>query len=269
MNNKKNNKILFVIFALTAFSTFLFVMDKFYFSNNSAEEVIYVAKKDISPKTVLSKDMFQSVRIPEDGVLPNYVTNLSDIKGKTLSGILLKGEALTKNRLITEEDYEHNLEIKIETDESSINVNNGEYINAYVLLEVNGELKTKKIFDNKQVRYKIVKSGTEVNSYLTMSVNEEEALRYMDAKERGKIIIARNKNIDESGDIDYDPNSEDVKNAVKPSANNDVGIISKTFEEGDTLENLAIRYKTSVERIKELNGKNEFKVGDQIILPAN
>lgn len=280
MNNKKINKIIFTMVGLTAFSGALFAYDNFYLSSQNTTQVIFVAKHDIPSKTVLKQDMFEPVTIPTSGVLPTYVTNLNEIVGKQLKGGLLKEEPLSKNRLTTETDLAHNLQIRIEADPSSISVNTNEYVNLYVILNVNGEVQIRKVFDSKQIKVENVSSGDTSTTFLSMNANEEEVSKYLDAKERGKILIVKNNDLDGNKDVtNYDPSSEEAQNATKPteeSKDNDKGetptvsVIEKTFEEGDTLDNLAIKYKTNVDNIKKLNNdKEEFKVGDVIILPAN
>lgn len=276
MNNKKINKIIFTMIGLTAFSGALFGYDM-YLNNQTEEKIIYVAKQDIPAQTTLKKDMFEPVSIPAQGALPVYVTDLNEIAGKQLKGGILKSEPLSKNRLTTENDLTNNLQIKIEADESSIDVNDNDFINLYVILNINGELQIRKVFDTKKINLKTVSSGDSVSSIITMKVNEEEVNKYLDAKERGKIIIVKNNSLDGNKDVaEYDPTSEEVKNSTKPVEDNDdngnptVAVVTKTFEEGDTLEDLAIKYKTNVDSIKKLNNnKQEFNVGDEIILPAN
>lgn len=277
MNNKKINKIIFTMVGLTAFSGALFAYDNFYLSKQNTNEVIYIAKQDIPAKTVLKQDMFQPISVPSNGVLPVYITNINEIAGKQLKGGLLKDEPLSKNRLTTEKDLAHNLEIKIEADPSSISVKNNEYINLYVVLNVNGDIQIRKVFDSKQIKVETVTEGETTTTYLTMKANEEEVSKYLDAKERGKILIVKNNDLDGNKDVtDYDPKSEEAQNATKPeeeeskSETPSVSVVTKTFEEGDTLDDLAVKYKTSVENIKKLNNnKQEFNVGDDIVLPAN
>lgn len=278
MNNKKINKIIYTMVGLTAFSGALFAYDNFYLSSQNETQLIYVAKQDIPAKTVLKADMFESVKVPTAGVLPTYITNINDVVGKKLKGGLLKDEPLSKNRLTTEEDLEHNLEIRIDVDPTSISVATNDYINLYVVLNVNGDVQIKKVFDSKQVKVESSSSEEGSSSFISIKANEEEVSKYLDANERGKILIVKNHDLDADEDItDYDPNSEDAQNATPPTeeeqeegATPTVSVVEKTFEEGDTLDELAIRYKTSVENIKKLNNnKEEFNVGDIIILPAN
>lgn len=278
MNNTKINKIIFAMVGLTTFSGALFAYDNFYLNSKNETQIIYVAKQDISAKSVLKQDMFEPVKIPTSGLLPTYVTNINEIVGKTLKGGLLKQEPLSKNRLTTETDLEHNLEIRIDVDPTSISVNTNDYINLYVVLNVNGDVQIKKVFDSKQVKVENVTTGDTNATFISIKANEEEVSKYLDANERGKILIVKNHDLDANEDItDYDPNSEEAQNAIPPTEEEkqdtstpSVSVIEKTFEEGDTLDELSIKYKTSVENIKKLNNnKEEFNVGDIIILPAN
>jgi len=279
----KNNKIIFTMIGLTAFSASLFAFDNFFLNEETTREIVYVAKEDITANTTLTKDMFKKVQVSSDSVLTGYVTDISQINGKKLVGGLLKEEVLTTMRLTEDKDLLHNLEIKIEVDSSSIDVTDNDYYNLYVILNVNGEIKIQKVFDTKQLQVapSTGKDGT-ANNVLTMRATEEEALKYYDAKEKGKLVVAKNRTIDGTNEVvtDYDPSSEDAKNAIKPNANEDkesnqtqtptVSIVTKVYEEGDSLESLSIRYKTNVETIKALNNNKEnFEVGEEIVLPAN
>lgn len=282
----KNSKIIFTMIGLTTFSAGLFAYDNFFLNEEITREVVYVANRDITANTTLTKDMFKKVEVSSDSVLKGYVTDISQINGKKLIGGLLKEEVLTSMRLAEDKDLVHNLEVKIEVDGSSIDVEDNDYYNLYVILNVNGEIKIQKVFDMKQ--FHVVAStngeGTATN-VLTMKATEEEVLKYYDAKEKGKLVVAKNRTIDGESEViaDYDPASEDAQNAIKPEVeeNNNpepqapeqaptVSVVTKICEEGDNLESLSIRYKTNVETIKSLNNNKEsFEIGEEIILPAN
>ncbi|WP_368262962.1 SAF domain-containing protein [Clostridium disporicum] len=277
----KNNKIVWTMIGLTAFSASLFTYDNFFLKEDVTREMVYVANQDIPADTTLTKDMFKKVSVSSDSILTGYVTNTNEFEGKKLKGGLLKEEALTTMRLTDEEDMEHNLEIKVEVDESSIDIVSNEYYNVYVILNVNGEVKIQKVFDMKQIETKAVSTTDGSKQTLVMKATEEEVIKYYDAKEKGKLIVAKNRVIDGGNEVitDYDPNSEDAKNAQKPTSDEEsdtktetptVSVITKNYEEGDTLDSLAIKYKTDVETIKALNSnKEQFEVGEEIVLPAN
>lgn len=275
LNNKKVNKIVYTMIGATLVSGGLFAYQQFYLNNQNDEQIIYVAKQDIPNNTEIKEDMLEAVTVPKDGVLSTYVTNVNDVLGKSMSGGLLKDEPLSKARLINSEDTKNILELKIDYD-NEIPLNNNDYINIYVILTNNsGETVVQKLFERKLVTVTTVTTSDSTSSYYTLKVTEEEALNYYTASETGKLVVVKDKSLDGSEDItlvNYDRESDEAKNAVTPSENTDgtISIVSKTFGENDTLENLAIKYKTNVDTIKKLNNdKTEFKVGDVINLPAN
>ena len=280
MNNKRINKIVYTMLGLTVVSGVMFGYQTFVLNAKNEQGVIYVAKKYIPPKTNITKDMFEAVSMPKGGVLSSYVTNLNEINGKELKGGLLQNEPLTKQRLSTSKDLTYNLEIKLIPDKSSINVGNNDYVNVYVVLKGdNNKIDVQKIFDSKQVIVENSNDKKSANgddagevSYI-IKVNEDEALKYYDAVERGKIIFVKNDKLDANltSAKDYEPNSQTAQNSKKEEpASKDNALVTKKVEKGDTLESLALQYKTTTQKIVELNnGKTSFNENDEIILPAN
>ena len=277
MRSKKINKIVVTMGILASISGAMFVYQNFFLNKQNENVLIYLAKEDIPAKTLVTNEMFKAVNMPKNGVLSNYVTNIGEINGKELKGGLLKDEPLSKSRLTTKQENSLNLEVKLESD-VSIPLKNNDYVNVYVVLkDSQNQVEVRKIFDTKQVKIEGVgqddAGGTE--TIMSIKVTDEELISYYDAKERGKVIIAKNNNIDGGKDITnekYDPKSDEAQNAVKDEGNKDnaVSIVEKQFEEGDTLESLSIKYKTTIEEIKKLNNnKEEFAVGENIVLPAN
>lgn len=254
----------------------LFAYQNVYLAKQNPEQVIYVAKEDIPAESEITEDMLEAVSIPADGVLSTYVTDKKEIVGKRLLGGLLKNEPLSKSRLTTEENLENQLELKIDYD-NEIPLVTGDYINIYVILENNGgEISVQKLFERKMVTVSNTSSADGTTSFNSLKVSEKEALDYYSAREIGKLVVVKDTSLDGKEDIttkQFDSNSDEVKNAVKPSdesSNEGISIVTKKFEEGDTLEDLARTYKTDVNTIKKLNNdKSDFNIGDEINLPAN
>lgn len=254
----------------------LFAYQNVYLAKQNPEQVIYVAKEDIPAESEIKEDMLKAISIPSDGVLPIYVTDKKEIVGKRLVGGLLKDEPLSKSRLTTEKDLENQLELKIDYD-NEIPLTTGDYINVYVILENNGgEISVQKLFERKMVTVVTDSTKEGTTSFNSLKVTEKEALDYYNAREKGKLVVVKDTSLDGKENIttqQFDSNSDEVKNAVKPSdenSNEAISIVTKTFEEGDTLEDLARTYKTDVNTIKKLNNdKSDFNVGDEINLPAN
>lgn len=254
----------------------LFAYQNVYLAKQNPEQVIYVAKKDIPAESEITEDMLEAVSIPADGVLPTYVTDKKEIVGKKLLGGLLKSEPLSKSRLTTEENLENQLELKIDYD-NDVPLVTGDYINIYVILESNGgEINVQKLFERKMVTVSNTSSADGTTSFNSLKVSEKEALDYYNAREIGKLVVVKDTSLDGKEDIttqQFDSNSDEVKNAVKPSdesSSEGISIVTKKIEEGDTLEDLARTYKTDVNTIKKLNNdKSDFNIGDEINLPAN
>lgn len=279
MKRKKINKILVSMILLSSLSVGLFVYQNFYLNKNNENVIVYVAKDNITTNSTLTSDMFKPINIPKSGVLESYVTNINEVIGKQLRGGLLKEEPLTKTRLTTFKEEKYNLEMKIEAD-VLVPIKNNDYINIYVVLkDSQGKVELRKVFDTKQVFVEGagIQSAESSDTIYKVKATEEELTNFYDARERGKIIIAKNTSLDGSEDITdkkYDPNSDEAKNSIKTDGENSpeegISIVEKKIEEGDTLETLAVKYKTTEDDIKKLNnGKTEFKVGDSIVLPAN
>lgn len=279
MKSKKINKIVITMGVLACVSGGLFAYQNFYLTKNNENEIIYLAKGDIPAMTSVTSEMFKPVSVPKNGVLPGYVTNINEIVGKELRGGLLADEPLSKSRLITNKDSKFDLEIKLESD-ISVPIKNNEYVNVYVILkDSQGKVEVRKVFDTKQIQVAGVgASATDISeTIISVKVTEDELTSYYDARERGKVIIAKNNSLDAKTDITdkkYDPNSQEAQTAVKPSdkeeGDNAISVIEKKIEEGETLDTLAVKYKTTVNEIKKLNnGKSDFNVGENIVLPAN
>lgn len=276
MKMKSKNIYLTGMIGSLAIGGGLFVYQNVYLAKQNPEQVIYVAKEDIPAESEIKEDMLKAVSIPSDGVLPIYVTDKKEIVGKRLLGGLLKDEPLSKSRLTTEEDLENQLELKIDYD-NEVPLTTGDYINVYVILTNNGgEISVQKLFERKMVTVVTNTTKDSTTSFNSLKVTEKEALDYYNAREKGKLVVVKDNSLDGKEHItsqQFDSNSDEVKNAVKPSdenSNEAISIVTKKFEEGDTLEDLARTYKTDVNTIKKLNNdKSDFNVGDEINLPAN
>lgn len=276
MNNKKTNKILFVMVGACVLSGGLFAYQQFVLKNSSNEtETVYVAKEYIPANSEITEDMLSTVTVPKNGVLSTYITDKNQVIGKKLSGGILKDEPLSKSRILASNEDGNNLELKIDYD-NAIPLQNNDYINVYVILkDSSGDVTVQKLFNRKLVTTTTVSTSDSTESCYTIRVNEEEAINYYNAKEKGKVVVVKDKSVDGSDGITdqaFNPESDEVKNAVAENENTDsaISIVTKTFEKGDTLESLAVKYKTDVKTIQKLNNdKTDFNVGETINLPAN
>lgn len=278
MSKIKINKMVFAMGGLTVLSVGLFGYQNIVLTNQNKESIIYVAKTDINANTKLTKDMFTAVSIPEKGILPEYVLNLSQIEGMTLKGGLFKSEPITTGRIADGNAEAPPLELKLDSD-VSVPLTDNDYINVYVILtSKDNKVEVKKLFNSKQIHKTINQSSngnTDEQSVISVRVTENEIKDYYDAKTRGQIIVVRNNNIDGKEEVTneaYDSQSQEAKNAIKPTDKKDgeISVVTTKVEEGDTIESLSLKYKTDSDTISKLNnGKVEFNVGDDIVLPAN
>lgn len=292
MNNKKYKATMGVIAGLTVITGGLFAYDNIYLEKQKEADLttIYLAKNDIQAHTKITPEMFDGVKVQSNSVIPNTVINLEGVKGYELKGGLLKGETLSAQRLENADTKKDgNLLLEIIPDFVG-DVAVQDNIKVYVQMSNRdtGEVTVKELFKEK----KIVPSGeqgliegvsttstTNSNEPVGYHVNasEEEVENYYIAKATGQLIVIKIEDVDtnsiSSKEIKpFDKNDEDVKNASKESATSNEGlaVMTYTVESGDTLDTLALKFKTKNETISGLNeGKTTFKAGEMIQVPAN
>ncbi|MFI3211572.1 MAG: LysM domain-containing protein, partial [Peptostreptococcaceae bacterium] len=209
-----------------------------------------------------------------------FITNdevESKLIGKQLRGGLVKGEFISEDRVIDKED-ENFIEVKLILDGNSTPVNQNDFVNIYVVGNVRGEVSIQRVFEQKRVNKKTTVEENEGQrvTYISLDLTEKEAMTYLKAKELGKIVAVKNNNLDkkeETKDVEsfkeadiiiFDENKTELTE-IKET----VGMITTIFKEGDTLEDLAIKHKTNVATIIELNeGKQYFEINENIVLPS-
>ena len=208
--------------------------------------------------------------------------------GKALQGGLLKGESLTLQRLATKNSSEGNLLLKIEPDFSG-DVLTNDNVRVYVEL-INPDTKgtsVKVLYDHKKVQkvttpdnmiLSTPKEGIK-NPNFHINVTEDELKEYYVAKQAGFIIVSKLNSLDikelkSDPTLKFDENSSDVKNSSKDklaSSSTDKGlaVMSYQMQQGDTIDSLSLKFKTSKETIESLNGgQSSFKAGDNLTVPA-
>lgn len=292
MNNKKYKTTMGTIAGLLVIAGGLFGYENIYkVKQEEANKVtIYVAKKDIQAHTKVTADMFKPLEIDNTSVLAGYVLDLNSVVGKELKGGILQGEPLTAQRLQDAGTANNgSLVLKVRPD-SVGDILPNDNVKIYVQLQNSdtGEITIKELFANKKV------IGQEMAESALLSTNqeqatdsfninatEEEVKDYYVAKKSGSIIAVKINELDTTKIVSdkskknndkFNANSEEVKNSTKE---NDAGsegqaIMTYTVDEGDTLDSLALKFKTKTETITALNsGKTEFEVGEMIQVPAN
>lgn len=304
MDNKRYKISISMITGLVVVAGGLFGYQNFYSNKQQLKNqtTIYVAKSDIQAKTKVNANMLESKSIPTSGVLSNYVTSasLKDVVGKELKGGLLKGEPLTTVRVNTEKsDLKSNLTVKLEPD-FPCQIQPNDNVNVYVVLanKNTGEVTVKDLLSNKKVYspdtasqngvVNVNSGNSEAQKNLVLvRVTDEELQIYYKAKASGRIVVSKVTDLDtkeissknsvkesasdKKTDNKYDANSVEAQSSYKPTnnSNNSVAVEVYTVQEGDNVDSLCKKFKTSKDVISKLNNNNtEFKTGEKIIVPA-
>lgn len=291
MNNKKYKTTMGTIVGLLVIAGGLFGYENIIkVKHEEANKVtIYVAKKDIQAHTKVTADMFKPLEIDNTSVLAGYVIDLNSVIGKELKGGLLQGEPLIAQRLQDAGTTNNGgLVLKVRPD-SVGDILPNDNVKIYVQLQNSdtGEITIKELFANKKV------IGQEMAESALLSTNQEQATDsfniyatedevkdYYVAKKSGTIIAVKINELDTTKIVSdksmknnkFNANSEEVKNSTKETdaGNEGQAIMTYTVNEGDTLDSLALKFKTKIDTITALNsGKTEFEVGEMIQVPAN
>lgn len=281
MINKKNKATLIGIVALTVISGGMFAYQNIYMpkQQQANTETVYLANQDIQAYTTIDPSMFDEVKISKSANMNMYVDDISSVKGQKLKGGLLKGEPLNKVRLTKDDVSKDEIITPIEADFQS-KLSDGDFVNVYVLLSSKTEdSSVKNLLKGKKAS--VITSNDGKSQTLNLSLSEKELSDYFVAKSKGTIIVAKVNNLDIkdlstedteklSKAEDFDATSPEVQNAVKESEDSkELAISYYVVKEGDTLESLSIKFKTTEEKIAQLNnGKTEFEVNEQIAVPA-
>lgn len=300
MDNKKYKTMIGTIVGLTAIAGGMFGYQNFYLENKQKgnQTIIYVANQDIQAKTKIEANMFEAKTVSTDSILDSYITGdkLEEVLDKELKGGLLKGEPLTHVRLNKENEVlSNNIILKLEPDFKS-EVKTDDNIKVYAMLtdKKTGDVSMKQLFasEKKLLAPEVNKNNTVTTTetsekqVLLVKATDEELRDYYKAKATGKIIVSKVSDLDlqdivsdkdleenkEKKDEDiFNINSEDVQNSYRATDNSDnsIAVMSYTVQEGDSIDTLSIKFKTSVHQITVLNdNKDSFSVGDVITVPA-
>lgn len=278
LDGQKNKKMLYAVGGLTTLAILMFGYQNFYLANQQEKTgtTIYVAKEDIQAKTEVNTNMFTPVHIANGGLLKGYVTDINQVKGAQLKGGLLKGEPISTQRLESKkEDANEKLKIKIQS-EFMPDIKNADNVKVFVLLtnKHSDQSEVQTLFSNKKIEVSAqapeATQASKQEYYLQLS--EDEVKQYYDAQSKGKIIISKMMSLDTeniSSEGGYNPNSEVAKGASNEEKTSNVAVINYQVQEGDTLDSLAIKFKTEKNTISKLNGNKEtFESGESITVPA-
>ena len=278
MNNKEHNKTMRGIIALTGVTGTMFLYQNIIYPRLVTEKnlaVVYTASEDIDAGTKINEKMFNAHTISSSSVLPGMITDISKYKGYHLKGSLIKGEAVFQDRL-QKQDVDTSQVYKIEVSSPYLSdVQAGDFIALYIKMNVDNYGTTiMELFPKKEILnpdYSFANDGTQ---RLYISASEEEMKKYYIAQTKGEIIAVKITALDEfkgelkSFEIDSS-SAEDSSQVIEEEEDDNRGIIEYEIQDGDDLESLAVRFKTSTNKIKRLNNnKIDFEVGERIYVPA-
>lgn len=266
---KSNKTILGVIVVLLIVSVLMFAYQNIYLPYKSQAELVnvFVARQDIKPLSEVRADMFDVVKVDKETLFPSLITDISSVEGMRIRGGLLRGEFLTTPRLTEREiNKDENLTVEIISSFES-NANIGDFVNVYVVLQnrQKNEVEVRRLFPNKEVFSK----GD--NKRFSVRLTEEELENYYIAQELGKIVVSRVDvfNIsEEEADIDLKKEQQNYE-AIKEVGSEEVPVVLYKVAEGEDLSSIALRFKTTVETLLQLNEDVEdFVAGVEIFVPA-
>lgn len=271
MNNKKTKPILILIFVLTFLSVSMFVYQNFILPKHQKEQMlpIYIANKDIPPYSEVKKEDFDEVYADRKWILSTAITDFNKTTGKKLKGGLLKGELLTEVRLTDKNINENEIFITEIVPDYYVKAKEGDIVKVYVsLIDRNTDKVTVKLlFDNKKV---LSINDNDKNNKIYLKLTEDEVRNYYTAKEVGKIIVVKKDVLDitkSKSDKNFNANTDAKK--VKMRNGEEIAVLAYEVKAGDTLDSLALKFKTSKDTIIELNnGKTSFQKGEMILVPA-
>ena len=246
------------------------------------EELVYVARDDISAYTTVTPSMFKAVPITENSVVSGSVTDIATISGKQLSGSLKAGELLFKTRLTTEKVPEGELltEVKVE---SKLPLKDNDNIRIYVKSQGKGNLFTvEELFKSKKVYTKdtifgITEDGSQQSADTGMEfflkLTQQEVLKYEESVSTGQIVAVKvldseegNAGATATAGTDADKLVSDKQPIEDKSSR---GTVEYTVKNGETMEDIAEMFVTSENEISEMNdGISEVKTGDKVLVPA-
>lgn len=290
MNNKKYNKLMRTGVVLTGISVSMFAYQNLIYPNYIESKnlvTVYTASKDIKAGEAITKDMFSAQEIKSSEVIDGMVTDISKVQGKYTKGALFKGEILTEFRLDKKQvDSSQIYTIEFYSEYLS-DVTKGDFIAVYVKIKTDdNRLVVRELFPRKEVKMaeSPVTSSTgntnkDGSSKIYITVSEQEMKDYYLAQDRGEIIGVKitSNDIKKAGLDRFDANDEDSLNSIPQDKNSSEGTVSNgeggimeyEIQDGDTLESIVVKFKTSESKIKELNNnKSEFNPGEVIYVPA-
>ncbi|ADO59464.1 LysM peptidoglycan-binding domain-containing protein [Paenibacillus polymyxa] len=280
------NKLLLTVLLIT----FVATSGMFYYQNVYAPKqdeknkvFVLVAKKDISEGAAFTPDNIGAIKMDKNMVLPNFITNFDEMKGKTASTDLFSNEIVTKRQTTGVSDGSKKFKLGIEAANMPTSIKNGDAVRVFVQTTIGNKIF--EIFDKKEVvNVNFKKSASGQESQLVESVDllvsDKEAVTYFDAQKAGSIFIVRFNNLTEKDTVitpKYDMNSDEIKKlkveAEKPdftrsnmqedrSADSSVRYTVRT---GDTFESISKLFNVTPSEIKKLNpGVTSLSPGDKL-----
>lgn len=186
MNKSKQTITLVLAGLLAAGNAGLFVYDNVYLKNKEGESkvTVYAAKQNIQSNTTITEDLFMVLELPANGALPTYITDISTVVGKKVSGGLLKNDVLTATRIATASYVpEGNLSVNIVPD-VKVQLEENDAVVVYLREKKTGDMN--RLFDSKT----IIGSQSEGTVYNVLATENEVQLYYK-SKLKGDIILVK------------------------------------------------------------------------------
>lgn len=195
------------------------------------EATVLIALEDIDENTILTADMFQTVKMPETAVSYASVSNVKDVVGYMASVKILKGEQLMTGKIIpvgeenadgrlsyqlAEGTYAYTIEIDIRNslgcfikENDRINIYNSVLPSAQPVLENIPVLKIGDYTANIQQE-----SGVEITAYtvITLGMTREQISKFIDIEKNYRIALV---SYVEAYDL-----ADDIANAGVPEERN-------------------------------------------------
>lgn len=175
---------------------------------------VLVATKDIELGMKLTQNNIKWDKIDKKDMIPDYGINEEELTSMVVSSKIYENEIINKKRLGKKKDEKEDLHntytINLSPDFSS-KIEAGDLIRVYVQsVDKEGNIENRLVFDKKEVLKVLEPQVKESVEGLKVEVTDKDAISYYNAKEAGKIIILKYKDV--LSKSDYDIPMIDIKN---------------------------------------------------------
>lgn len=275
-------------------TTFIATSGMFYYQNVymdkkdlSNQVTVLIAKSDIAEGSEFTKDNIAAVKMDKELVLPIYITNFEDLKGKSANEDITQHELVTKPDIKKDQDGSKLFQVGIESKKMPAGIQKGDTVRVYVKVEDT----TYELFEKKEVasvNYKKSSAGKDTGTITSIDLvlSDKEAVSYMNARDAGDVYPIRYHDLTDIDTIDvpkFDENydvivqeaaskdsktaSKETKTSTQKQAQTQSGNVTYVVKVGDTFESIAQAYGTTQDQIKTLNpGVTTLTPGDKLVI---